>query len=54
MTSLRRGPNGRLGMSPERRLPASPDGLGGASATSAASAVDQRNLIDCADAGGGA
>ena len=48
MTSLRRGPNGRLGMSPERRQPASQDGLG------AASAVDQRNLIDCTGAGGGA
>jgi hypothetical protein len=50
MTALRHGPNGRSGVSPERRLPTSPDVPGGASATSAASAFDQLNLIDYADA----
>jgi hypothetical protein len=54
MTALRHGPNGRLGISPERRLPESPDGTGGASATSVACAVDQRNVINCADARRGA
>jgi hypothetical protein len=43
-------PSGRLGVSPERRLPSFPDVLGVASATSALSTADQQSLIDCADA----
>ena len=50
MTALGLQPSGRLGVSPELRLPPSVDVLGGASATSASSAVDQQGLIDCADA----
>jgi hypothetical protein len=54
MTAVRLGTSGRLGLSPERRLLASPDVLGVAHATSVASAIDQLNPIDCADARWGA
>ena len=50
MTALGLQPSRRLGVSPELRLPPSVNVLGGASATSASSAVDQQGLIDCADA----